>query len=69
MAKDRNNGSFLEGFTTIIGGLIKQATNGDVDHITMTVTNEPDGGVDYIRSVKLGFDYFQYIRKLKGKNE
>ena len=69
MAKDHNNGSFLEGFTTVIGGLFKQATNGDVDHITKTVTNEPDGGVDYIRSVKDSFDYFSFLRQLKGKDE
>lgn len=69
MARDHNNGSFLEGFTTVIGGLLKQATNGDVDHITKTVTNEPDGGVDYIRSVKATVDYFSLIRKLKGKDE
>ena len=67
MAKDQNNGSFLEGFTTVIGGLLKQVTNGDIDHITKTVTNEPDGGVDYIRSVKDGSDYFDFIRKLKRK--
>ena len=69
MPKNRNNGSFLEGLTTVIGGLIKQVTNGDVDHITKTVTNEPDGGVDYIRSTKENFDYFKFVRKLKGKNE
>lgn len=64
-----NNGSWLEGLTTIIGGLMKQDTNGDVDHLTKTTTNEKDGGIDYERSVDNSFDYFGYSRKLKKKRK
>lgn len=55
----------LEGLTTEIGGLMEQDTNGDIQHIRKTITNEPDGGIDYIRSVSKNADYFDYIRKLK----
>lgn len=65
MPKDKNNGSWLEGLTTIIGGLMKQDTNGDVDHLTKTITNEKDGGIDYERSVNNNVDYFKYVRDLK----
>ena len=64
-----NNGSWLEGLTTVIGGLMKQDTNGDVDHLTKTITNEQDGGIDYERSVQKEFDYFDYSRKLKQKRK
>lgn len=69
MARGDNNGSWLEGLTTALGGLMKMDTNGDVDHITKTVTNEKDGGVDYIRDVDDKFDYFGYVRDLKRKGK
>ena len=49
--KDRNNGSMLEGLTSELGGLMEQDTNGKVQHIRKTITNEPDGGIDFIRSI------------------
>lgn len=60
-----NNGSMLEGLTSELGGLMEQDTNGNIQHIRKTTTNEPDGGIDYIRSVNSDFDYFEYIRKCK----
>lgn len=69
MPKGSNNGSWLEGLTTIIGGLMKQDTNGDIDHLTKTITNEKDGGIDYERSVDENTDYFKYLRELKKKKE
>lgn len=65
MKKEKNNGSLLEGLTTELGGLMGQDTDGKVEHIRKTITNEPDGGIDYIRSVSLEFDYFEYICKCK----
>ena len=65
MPRGENNGSWFEGLTTVLGGLMKMDTNGKVDHITKTVTNEKDGGVDYIRDVDDKFDYFKYVRDLK----
>lgn len=64
--KERNNGSMLEGLTSELGGLMEQDTNGKIQHIRKTTTNEPDGGIDFIRSICSGFDYFGYIRKCKG---
>ena len=58
--KDRNNGSMLEGLTSELGGLMEQDTNGKVQHIRKTITNEPDGGIDFIRSISDDFDYFEY---------
>ena len=69
MPKEKNNGSWLEGLTTIIGGLMKQDTNGNVDHLTKTITNEKDGGIDYERSVDNRVDYFKYVRDLKKKRK
>lgn len=63
--KDRNNGSMLEGLTSELGGLMEQDTNGKVQHIRKTITNEPDGGIDFIRSISNDFDYFEYIKKCK----
>lgn len=62
MGRENNNGSMLEGLTTELGGLMEQDTNGKVQHIRKTITNEPDGGIDFIRSVSVDFDYFDYIR-------
>lgn len=62
---DKNNGSQLEGLTTEIGGLMEQDTNGKVQHIRKKTTNEPDGGIDYVRSVSEDFDYFGYIKELE----
>ena len=64
---ENNNGSMLEGLTSELGGLMEQDTNGKVQHIRKTTTNEPDGGIDYIRGVNSGFDYFEYMRKCKGQ--
>lgn len=69
MQKEKNNGSWLEGLTTVIGGLMKQDTNGNIDHLTKTITNEKDGGIDYERSVDSNVDYFKYVRKLKKKEK
>jgi hypothetical protein len=69
MPKEKNNGSWLEGLTTVIGGLMKQDTNGDIDHLTKTITNEKDGGIDYERSVDSNVDYFEYVRTLKKKEK
>ena len=69
MPKEKNTGSWLEGLTTIIGGLMKQDTNGNVDHLTKTITNEKDGGIDYERSVDNSVDYFKYVRDLKKKRK
>lgn len=63
--KDRNNGSMLEGLTSELGGLMEQDTNGKVQHIRKTITNEPDGGIDFIRSISNNFDYFEYIERCK----
>lgn len=63
--KDRNNGSMLEGLTSELGGLMEQDTNGKVQHIRKTITNEPDGGIDFIRSISSDFDYFEYIERCK----
>ena len=63
--KDRNNGSMLEGLTSELGGLMEQDTNGKVQHIRRTITNEPDGGIDFIRSISNDFDYFEYIERCK----
>lgn len=63
--KDRNNGSMLEGLTSELGGLMEQDTNGKVQHIRKTITNEPDGGIDFIRSISDDFDYFEYIERCK----
>ncbi|WP_440299621.1 hypothetical protein [Huintestinicola butyrica] len=60
-----NNGSMLEGLTTEIGGLMEQDTNGEIQHLRKTITNEPDGGIDYIRSVDNKTEYFEYVRRLK----
>lgn len=65
MQKGKNNGSMLEGLTTELGGLMEQDTNGKVQHIRKTITNEPDGGIDYFRSVNSEFNYFEYIKKCK----
>lgn len=65
MGRENNNGSMLEGLTTELGGLMEQDTNGKVQHIRKTITNEPDGGIDFIRSVSVDFDYFDYIRNCK----
>ena len=65
MGKESNNGSMLEGLTTDLGGLMEQDTNGKVQHIRKTTTNEPDGGIDFVRSVSFDFDYFEYINKCK----
>lgn len=62
-----NNGSMLEGLTAEIGGLMEQDTNGDIQQIRKTITNEPDGGIDYIRSVSKDTKYFSYLRELKNK--
>lgn len=68
--REKNNGSQLEGLTTEIGGLMEQDTNGKIQHIRKNITNEPDGGIDYIRSVEKRMDYFEYMKELKGdKNE
>lgn len=64
---EKNNGSMLEGLTSELGGLMEQDTNGKVQHIRRNTTNEPDGGIDYYRSVNSEFDYFGYIRKYKEK--
>lgn len=63
--ENKNNGSMLEGLTSELGGLMEQDTNGDIQHIRKTTTNEPDGGIDYIRSVA-NINYFDYLRKCKG---
>ncbi len=55
----------LEGLTTEIGGLMEQDTNGEIQHLRKTITNEPDGGIDYIRSVDNKTEYFEYVRRLK----
>lgn len=65
MQKGKNNGSMLEGLTTELGGLMEQDTNGKVQHIRKTITNEPDGGIDYFRSVNSEFNYFEYIKECK----
>lgn len=65
MKEEKNNGSLLEGLTTELGGLMEQDTNGKVQHIRKTITNEPDGGIDYFRSVNPEFDYFKYIKNCK----
>lgn len=62
---EKNNGSMLEGLTTEIGGLMEQDTNGDIQHIRKTITNEPDGGIDYFRSVNNSIDYLKYVMELK----
>ncbi len=64
MAKN-NNGSQLEGLRTEIGGLMQQDTNGKIEYLRKSITNEPDGGIDSINSVASDFDYFEYVRKLK----
>ena len=69
MSKAKNNGSWLEGLTTVIGGFMKQDTNGDIEHLTRTITNEKDGGIDYERSVNDNIDYFKYLRNLKKKRK
>ena len=48
-----------------LGGLMEQDTNGKVQHIRKTITNEPDGGIDFIRSISSDFDYFEYIERCK----
>lgn len=68
MEKEKNTGSMLEGLTSEIGGLMEQDTNGDVQHIRKTTTNEPDGGIDFVRSISNDFDYFDYIRKCKRRD-
>ncbi len=65
MDQERNNGSQLEGKTTEIGGLMVQDTNGEICHLVKTTTNEPDGGIDYERSIPEAFDYVGYIKSLK----
>ena len=67
MQKKKNNGSRLEGLRTEIGGLMQQDTDGKVEFLRQKITNEPDGGIDSISSVSADFDYFKYIRELKGK--
>lgn len=64
---ERNNGSQLEGITTEIGGLMEQDTNGQIQHIRKKTTNEPDGGIDYVRSVSGDCDYFEYIAELENE--
>lgn len=64
--EERNNGSQLEGKTTEIGGLMMQDTNGAVDFLKKTITNEPDGGIDYELSIPEDFDYVAYNEQLKG---
>lgn len=65
MGKESNNGSMLEGLTTELGGLMEQDTNGKVQHTGKQQLNEPDGGIDFVRSVSFDFDYFEYINKCK----
>ena len=65
MDKDVNNGSMLEGLTSELGGLMEQDTNGKIQHIRKTITNEPDGGIDFIRSIDGNFDYGEYIKNIK----
>ncbi len=69
MSKSKNNGSGLEGLIMEVSGLMQQDTDGDIEYLRNKTTNEPDGGVDYIRSVKKGFDYFKYKDKLKDKKD
>lgn len=61
----RNNGSWLEGLRTEIGGLMQQDTNGRIEYLRHKITNEPDGGIDSESKVIEGFDYFKYLRDLK----
>lgn len=63
----RNNGSFLEGLCIEIGGLMQQDTEGKVEYLRHKITNEPDGGIDSESKVVADFDYFKYVRELKGK--
>lgn len=63
----KNNGSDLEGLRIEIGGLMQRDTNGKIEFLRNKITNEPDGGIDSISSVASDIDYFDYLRKLKGK--
>ncbi len=66
-----SQGSIGEGRSLEIGGLIQQDTKGKVEHIRELHTNQQDKGVDYKRIIEPGFDYFEYISKIKDetKNE
>ena len=64
MDQERNNGSQLEGKTTVIGGLMMLDTNGTIDFKKNTITNEPDGGIDYELSIPDEFDYVSYVASL-----
>ena len=69
MGRRKNNGSELEGLIMEVSGLMQQDTDGDVEYLREKTTNEPDGGVDYKRSIKKGFDYFKYKAGLKDKKD
>lgn len=63
----RNNGSYLEGLRTEIGGLMQQDTEGKIEYLRQKITNVPDGGIDSVSSIDSDFDYFKYLRELKKK--
>ena len=63
------NGSKLEGKSLEIGGLIQQVTNGKVEHIRKGTTTQSDDGKDHERVVDSEFDYFAFMRTLKGKGD
>ena len=67
MAK-KNNGSRLEGLRTEIGGLMQQDTDGKIEYLRQKITNEPDGGIDSVNSITSDFDYFTYLREMKGES-
>ncbi len=69
MGRRKNNGSSLEGLIMEVSGLMQQDTDGDVEYLRKKTTNEPDGGVDYIRSVKKDFDYFKYKDELRNEKD
>lgn len=62
-------GSALEGKSLEIGGLIQQDTDGEVEHTRTGTTTQADGGIDSIRHVKDGFNYFGYIENLKKEKD
>ena len=61
-----NNGSYHEGRTIEIGGLMQQDTDGKIEFVRRRITNAPDGGIDSEKLIEKGFDYKKYIEDLKG---
>ena len=66
LASKKNTGSHLEGRIIEHGGLMQQDTDGKVEFLRHKTTNEPDGGIDSVYKVASNFDYFAYLRNLKG---